>query len=116
MSSTSSQELTIICKNVSKCSKGFANSSQEITIIGESENKVQKPLPPLPGVLGVAATLGCQLRLRDGNDEAKVRKWMILNAVKICTFEPSERSLQSVIYQFPVSYYYSYNGRSLLKC
>ena len=43
MSLTSSQELTIICKNVSKCSKGFANSSQEITIIGESENKVTLP-------------------------------------------------------------------------
>ena len=45
--------------------------------ICESENKVQKPLPLLPGVLGVAATLGCQLRLRDGNDEAKVRKLTI---------------------------------------
>ena len=33
-----------------------------------------KAPPPLPGVLGVAATLGCQLRLRDGNDEAKVQK------------------------------------------
>ena len=29
------------------------------------------------GVLGVAATLGCQLRLRDGNEEAKVRKLTI---------------------------------------
>ena len=40
--------------------------------ICESENKVQKPLPR---ILGVAATLGCQLRLRDGNDEAKVWKF-----------------------------------------
>ena len=52
MSSTSSQELTIICKNVSKCSKGFVNSSEEITIIGESENKVQKQVT-LPRLIEV---------------------------------------------------------------
>ena len=34
---------------------------------------------------------------------------------QIGTFVPSKRSLQSVKYQFCVSYYYTYNGRSLFK-
>ena len=44
--------------------------------------------------------------------ENRLKMW----CSQIGTFVPSKRSLQSVKYQFSVSYYYTYNGRSLFKC